>query len=479
MGVQGDGQEVVAAAYVWGVIMKRMEALKRFVILQLSFIGLLFHTAIYAYFWFEAYYPYLKTHGKANFFFKGHVLIILIYFVLLFFFASTYGVLKIGYLKPTDVFLSEFFALLFANVISYFQISLMANWVVKVRPIALTMLIQTVFSVVWVFVCNTCYYKAFPPRSILIIHGERPIDDIVEKFKSRREKYKISRSMNISEGVEAVRKEITNGYGAVVLWDIPVADRNYLLKYCYSRSVRVYMMPKISDVLVKGADQLHLFDTPIYLTREYALKIEQRIAKRLIDLVCSLILTVIASPVMLLTAIAIKIYDGGPVFYKQIRCTMGRKEFYILKFRSMRVDAEKDGVARLAAKNDSRITPVGRFIRATRIDELPQLLNILKGDMSFIGPRPERPEIIDQYMEEMPEFAFRMKAKAGLAGYAQVYGKYNTTPYDKLKLDLTYIEQYSVWLDLKLMLLTLKILIKPESTEGVDNTQTTALKETK
>lgn len=459
--------------------MKRIEAFKRFIILQLSLIGLLFHTAIYAYFWFEEYYPYLKLQGRANFYFRGHVLIVLIYFVLLFFFASTYGVLKIGYLKPTDVFLSEFFALLFANVISYFQISLMANWVVRIRPIALTMLIQIVFSIVWVFVCNTCYYRVFPPRNILIIHGERPIDDIVAKFKSRREKYKISKSVNISVGVEAIKKEIANDYGAVVLWDIPVADRNYLLKYCYSRSVRVYMMPKISDVLVKGADQLHLFDTPIYLTREYALKIEQRIAKRLIDLVCSVILVIIASPIMLITAIAIKAYDGGPVFYKQVRCTMGRREFQILKFRSMRVDAERDGVARLAAKNDSRITPVGRFIRATRIDELPQLLNILKGEMSFIGPRPERPEIIDKYMEEMPEFAFRMKVKAGLAGYAQVYGKYNTTPYDKLKLDLTYIEQYSVWLDLKLMLLTLKILIRPESTEGVDSTQITAMKETK
>ena len=456
--------------------MKRIESLKRLIILQLSFIGLLIHTAVYAYFWFEEYYPYLLYHRKANFFFKGHILIILIYFVLLFFFASTYGVLKIGYLKPTDVFISEFFSLLFVNVISYFQISLMANWVVHVKPIAETMFIQTIFSIVWVFVCNTCYFKAFPPRAILIIHGERPIDDIVAKFESRKEKYEIGRTINIKEGIERIKQEIAGDDGAVVLWDIPVADRNYLLKYCYSRSVRVYMMPKISDVLVKGADQLHLFDTPIYLTREYALKIEQRLAKRMIDLVCSILLLIIASPFMLITAIAIKAYDGGPILYKQVRCTIGRKEFYILKFRSMRVDAEKDGVARLASKNDSRITPVGKFIRTTRIDELPQLFNILKGDMSFIGPRPERPEIIDQYMEEMPEFAFRMKVKAGLAGYAQVYGKYNTTPYDKLKLDLTYIEQYSVWLDLKLMLLTLKILIKPESTEGVDSTQTTAMK---
>lgn len=175
------------------------------------------------------------------------------------------------------------------------------------------------------------------------------------------------------------------------------------------------MMPKIPDVLVKGSDQLHLFDTPILLIREYALTVEQRLAKRLIDVICALILVVITSPVMLITAICIKCYDGGPVLYRQVRCTIGGREFKIMKFRSMRVDAEKDGVARLAVRNDSRITPVGKFIRAVRIDELPQLFNILAGDMSFIGPRPERPEIIRQYVEDMPEFVYRMKVKAGLA----------------------------------------------------------------
>lgn len=455
---------------------RRIKTLTRFMVLQLSFIGLFFHTAIYAYFWFEEYYPFLRFHRNFKYYFKGHVLILGIYFVLLFFFANTYGALKVGYLKPVDVLISEFFSLLFVNIVSYFQISLMANWVVDVKPIAWTMLIQTAFSALWVFLCNFCYYKAFPPREILIIHGERPIDDIIAKFESRKDKYKIAKCMNISEGIEAVKKEVRGDYGAVVLWDISATDRNLLLKYCYSYSIRVYTMPKISDVLIKGADQLHLFDTPLYMTREYALKVEQRMAKRMVDLICSVLLLVITSPIMLITAVLIKVYDGGPVFYKQIRCTQDRKEFYILKFRSMKEDAEKDGVARLAAKNDSRVTPIGKFIRMTRIDELPQLINILKGEMSFIGPRPERPEIIDKYIEEMPEFSFRMKVKAGLAGYAQVYGKYNTTPYDKLKLDLTYIEQYSFWLDLKLMLLTLKILIKPESTEGVSDTQTTALK---
>ena len=198
--------------------------------------------------------------------------------------------------------------------------------------------------------------------------------------------------------------------------------------------------------------------------------------KRLTDILLSLAALGVFSPFMLITAIAIKIYDGGPILYKQLRLTKDGKQFYIYKFRSMRVDAEKDGVARLAQKNDDRITPIGKLIRKCRLDELPQLINILRGDMSFIGPRPERPEIIAQYTEVMPEFAFRMKVKAGLAGFAQVYGKYNTSPYDKLKLDLTYIENYSVWLDLKLMLLTLKVLFWPDSTEGVESEQVTAFK---
>ncbi len=261
-----------------------------------------------------------------------------------------------------------------------------------------------------------------------------------------------------------------------MLWDMNTALRNKLLKFCYSRGVRVYIMPKIPDIMVQGADQLHLFDTPILLIRDYAMTVEQRMIKRTIDIVCALLLVVLTSPFMLLTAIAIKLYDGGPILYKQVRCTRDMREFKILKFRSMRIDAEKDGVARLASKNDSRITPVGRFIRKTRIDELPQLFNILNGDMAFIGPRPERPEIIKQYQEDMPEFTFRTKVKSGLAGYAQVYGKYNTTPYDKLKLDLFYIENYSVWLDLKLMLLTIKVLFQSESTEGVDENQTTAIR---
>lgn len=460
--------------------MRRLETMKRIIVLWLSFFGLLIQTAIYAYIWLDYYYPIVNNFNRGlKFYQNGHLLIIAIYFILLFFFTNTYGGLKIGYLKTMDVFFSQMFSLLIVNIITYFQISLMNNNLVVADRFAAATVVQVLIAGLWTGFCNTVYRKVFPPREMLLVHGERDIEDILRKFASRKDKYKIVKCIDIKAGLPRLEEEIVKGYGAVVLWDIPTEERNRLLKYCYSRFIRVYMMPKIPDVLIKGSDQLHLFDTPILLTREYALKIEQRAAKRLLDIVCALLLLVIASPFMLVTAILIKCYDGGPVLYKQVRCTRGGREFRIMKFRSMRVDAEKDGVARLASKNDSRITPIGRFIRAVRIDELPQLFNILKGDMSFIGPRPERPEIIKQYVEEMPEFVFRMKVKAGLAGYAQVYGKYNTTPYDKLKLDLSYIENYSVWLDLKLMLLTLKILIKPESTEGVEHTQVTAMKSLK
>lgn len=456
--------------------MGRIEAAKRTIILQMSLIGLVFQTVLYIYVWHKVYNDIMQSGMWRSFHRKGFWLLAAVYFILLLFFTATYGGLKVGYLKPMDVFFSQVISLLCANIVSYFQISLLSLGLVTPYPLLLLLLGQIVVSAGWTLVSHKLYQRFFPPKQLLFISGGRPTEDILKKFETRRDKYNIIKCAAESEGPEALEREIVSRYDGVVLWDMDTAIRNRLLKFCYSRGIRVYMMPKIPDIMIKGSDQLHLFDTPILLTREYAMTIEQRAVKRLIDIVCAMILMIVTAPFMIVTAAAIKLYDGGPVLYRQVRCTRDMREFRILKFRSMCTDAEKDGVARLAAKNDSRITPIGKFIRMTRIDELPQLFNILNGEMSFIGPRPERPEIIRQYQEDMPEFTFRTKVKAGLAGYAQVYGKYNTTPYDKLKLDLFYIENYSVWLDLKLMLLTLKILFQAESTEGVDENQTTAIK---
>lgn len=463
--------------------LRQRETFKRLINVGLTAICLGLEIGIFAYHW-TSYFQYSIVTEVRRYWFKGHLLEISIYAVVLFLLSTMYGGMRLGYLKNVELIFSQVFASLIANVIIYAELSVMAFRLFVPDVFFLMMMEQTVVVIIYINVANRIYRSIFPPRKLLLIYGDRPVENLLDKFESRQDKYVVTRTVHVEEGFDRISRMILEAYekdecNAVVLGDISVADRTPLLKFCYFHSIRVYLLPKITDVILMGAEELHVFDSPLLLTREYSLSMEQRFVKRCIDIVCSMLLLVIASPFMLITAIAIKLYDGGPVLYKQVRCTLNQREFFIMKFRSMRTDAEKDGVARLASKNDSRITPIGKAIRKCRIDELPQLLNILKGDMSFIGPRPERPEIIAQYLEVMPEFVYRMKVKAGLAGFAQVYGKYNTSPYDKLKLDLTYIENYSIWLDVKLMLLTLKVLFWPDSTEGIESEQITALREEK
>ncbi len=452
--------------------MKQVETFKRIIQISLACICFGYQVMVYQYYW----YQYLSYQILLDFWNRGHLLVILIYGVLLVAFSRMYGGTKIGYYRNSEIIFSQIFASAMVNVITYFQDSLMMLHLANPVYFLSMMGLDAIGIIIWSFFAAMIYRSIYSARRMLLIHGDRPVEDIMHKFDTRQDKFQIEESISYREDLADIFLKI-DGFDAAIIWDIPGAVRNQILKYCYGKSKRVYIMPKITDVLLRGAEQMNLFDSPILYIREYSMSIEQRFFKRMIDLLCALILLVLSSPVMLITAIVIKLYDGGPVLYKQVRCTENEKEFKILKFRSMRVDAEKDGVARLASKGDDRITPIGKFIRKVRIDELPQLINIIRGEMSFIGPRPERPEIIRQYMEMMPEFRFRMKVKAGLAGYAQVYGKYNTTPYDKLKLDLYYIQNYSVWLDIKLMFLTLKILLTPDSTEGVEANQITAMRQ--
>lgn len=459
---------------------RKLETCKRLINLLLIVVCLALEIANFGHHWL-ADFQYNVVEQLQNFWHWGHVAEITFYGIVLILLSSTYGGIRLGYQKNAEIVFSQVLSTLLANIIIYCELSIMAHQAFAMEIFLRMVVEQTLIVLVYMNIANRIYRAIFPPRKLLLIHGDRSVEGLLSKFESRRDKYVITGSVHVGEGFEAVCKKITEAYdsgecNAVVIGDISVEERSPLLKFCYGRSIRVYLIPKITDVILMGAEELHVFDSPMFLTREYRLTVEQRFIKRTIDIVCALVLLIPASPFMLLTALAVKLYDGGPVLYKQIRCTRDGRKFSILKFRSMRTDAEKDGVARLARKNDDRITPVGRMIRKCRLDELPQLFNILRGDMSFVGPRPERPEIIEQYLEIMPEFAYRLKVRAGLAGFAQVYGKYNTSPYDKLKLDLTYIENYSVWLDIKLMILTIKVLFWPDSTEGVEAEQITALR---
>lgn len=453
--------------------MKNFDPYKRTILFFASMINVCMMTALFSYSWYHFYADMMYTY---RFYRRGNYVVLALYAVLLFFFSNMYGSLKIGRFRRIEVLLSQYLSLFLTNVVMYVVISLLAFRFVTPFYLFVVLLAEMLVSTIWNVIVIKLYNRIFQPWKILLVYGERPAADLVYKVEARRDKYAIYDAVNINEGMEQIKKRILD-FQAVIIGDIPAVERNDVLKYCYAKKVRAYVIPKISDIILMGADRIHVFDTPFMLSRGYTLSFDQRFGKRTLDIILSVSLLIAASPFMLLTALAIKLYDHGPVFYSQVRCTKGGKEFAIYKFRSMIVDAEKKGGVQLAKEHDERITPVGRVIRAARIDELPQLFNILKGDMSFVGPRPERPELIKEYSQEMPEFVFRMRVKAGLTGYAQVYGKYNTTPYDKLKLDLFYIENYSFWTDMKLILMTVKTIFKPASTEGIEQEQTNALKE--
>ena len=253
-------------------------------------------------------------------------------------------------------------------------------------------------------------------------------------------------------------EELIKDYKIVYLMDVSSEQRNEILKTCYAKRKTVYFTSKLSDILVKAAALAQDGDTPVYYSKRFGAGGPSAVAKRVFDVVCSGLALVVLLPMLLLVALIIKLQDKGPVFYTQTRCTINCKEFKIYKFRSMKVDSE-GGKARLASVDDDRITPFGKFLRNSKIDELPQLINILKGDMSIVGPRPERPELVAETIKEVPEFILRMNVKAGLTGYAQVRGGYNTDFLDKLKWDLMYVENYSFLLDIKIILLTVFAII--------------------
>ena len=358
-------------------------------------------------------------------------------------------------------------SLFVVNFLTYFQLCLIVNAMIPVGPMLLLLLTEIVVAVALIYVYTELYYKLYAPHDMLLVYGNKRGIGLKIKMDSRRDKYNVSKLMNIDEGLEAVCRE-TRKHDAVILTDIPAQTRNDILKYCYRYRIRTYVAPKLTDIMLRGAKNNTLFDTPLLMVKGTGLTPVQRIIKRAMDLVLCGIAMIPVAPVMLIIAAAIKIEDGGPVFYKQKRLTRGGREFEILKFRSMIVDAEKYAGAVLASEDDPRITKVGKVIRAARLDELPQLINILKGDMSIVGPRPERKCLAEEISKEIPEFCFRLKVRGGLTGYAQIYGKYNTSAYDKLRLDMMYIENYSPLLDIRLIILTLRIIFSKDSTEGID-----------
>ncbi len=451
---------------------KNREQYKRMVKFLFSMIVLSLEMAVFWYIWIRFYNQKMEAPYNRS----GHWLMVAVYGIFLVLFNTLYGGFKVGYLRTGNMIYSQFLAAFCANIMAYLQITLLTKSFQDILPLFAMTAAELLLIGIWSFFSTRLYRILYPPRNVVLVYGEHPVAGLMGKIHTRNDRFVVGETIHISEGIPLIKEKIRK-YEGVVICDLPSHIRNVILKYCYEKGIRAYTTPKISDVIIRSAESLHLFDTPLLLSRNHGLSFDQRVVKRAADLALSMAALILLSPVFLVTAAAIKLHDRGPVFYFQERCTKDGKIFRICKFRSMVVNAEKEGRWIPATDRDPRITPVGRVIRAARIDELPQIFNIIKGDMSIVGPRPERVEHVELYTKQIPEFVYRMKVRGGLTGYAQVYGKYNTTAYDKLKLDLMYIQNYSLLMDIGIIFKTVKILFMRESTEGFGTEDAAAIAE--
>lgn len=378
-----------------------------------------------------------------------------------------YDAFALAYSRISEIVYSQTLAAFISDVILYIVIWLIQRNVPNVLPVLGLFLVQIVIASLWSYAAHHWYYNRYSAMKTIVVYEEEEMVTDMLADSGMDVKFNVVQTIPLDECLRDMAS--LRCAEVVFLLRVNSNDRNEILKYCMLNGINIVVSPVLGDVMMSSSTYLNVFRKPVYFMTRQTPKPEYAIIKRIFDIVSASLMLGVASPIFLVTAIAIKLCDRGPVFYKQTRLTKGGRRFEILKFRSMVVDAERYSGARLSTGDiDDRVTPVGRVIRKVRIDELPQLINIIKGDMSVVGPRPERPEIAADYQRELPEFELRLQVKAGLTGLAQVLGKYNTTPYDKLIYDLIYISQPSFLKDLRIIFQTIKILFLPESTEGVE-----------
>ena len=419
---------------------------------------------------FEVWTNYYNLIMRRPYIMKGNYFVSVAYMIIYYLSLITLDGLRIDNMKISNIIFTEFLSAIITNVISFLIIILPAAATASIpfEPMLILTGIDFIVVLVWSIFSKSIFHRIYPATPMLLISNRDKLDIQKIKFNGRKDIYNIVETISSDRPFNEIKDKIAK-FRNVVIGDITAETRNDIVKYCYENDVNTYVLPKISDIIIKWSRDIYSFDAPLFLSENDGITFENEILKRIFDIVVSVIVLIVFSPLLLMLAILIKLEDGGPIFYTQERVTKDEKLFNIIKFRSMKVDDVKE--VRPTEVSDDRVTRMGRFMRGIHFDEFPQFINVLMGDMSVVGPRPERIEHVNIYQDRIEEFKYRHKVKAGITGLAQIYGKYNTSAYDKLKLDLIYIKNYSIVLDVELLIRTLKIFFMKENTEGFSEKQ--------
>lgn len=401
-----------------------------------------------------------------------HLRLTVLLSVFLIFFFNIYGLFSLVRKRLTEIFLN-----LIVAVINIFIAAMAVTFFLREFEYSRFVIIYSaafgfILLMLWQYVMHKIEVKHLPIPTVFIAAGR----DEQQKLETKiRKTYGLEKSsLKFANADEENKLNEAETIKQIVACDIvligeslPVEQKEHIFRLANEKMKMVILVPTLYEISCSKMYLWQIDDLPTQRVSRMLLTLEQRALKRTLDIVVATLAILILWPIMLITAVIVKLDSPGPAIYSQVRVGRFGKEFKVHKFRSMRQDAEAKTGPVLAGENDPRITKFGHFMRATRLDELPQLFNVLKGEMSIVGPRPERPFFVEQFIKEKPEYAYRHNVKPGITGLAQIAGKYNTTAYDKLVYDLIYIQNVSVIYDLTLMLQTLKVLITKESTEGV------------
>ena len=401
-----------------------------------------------------------------------HLRLTVLLSVFLIFFFNIYGLFSLLRKRLTEIFLNLIVAVTNIFIAAMAVTFFMREFEYSRFVIIYSAVFGFILLMLWQYVMHKIEVKHLPIPTVFIAAGR----DEQQKLQTKiRKTYGLEKSTlkfaNADEenklNEDETKKQIECSDIVLIGESLPVDQKEHIFRLANEKMKMIILVPTLYEISCSKMYLWQIDDLPTQRVSRMLLTLEQRALKRTLDIVVATIGIVILWPVMLITAVIVKLDSPGPAIYSQVRVGRFGKEFKVHKFRSMRQDAEAKTGPVLAGENDPRITKFGHFMRATRLDELPQLFNVLKGEMSIVGPRPERPFFVEQFIKEKPEYAYRHNVKPGITGLAQIAGKYNTTAYDKLVYDLIYIQNVSVIYDLTLMLQTLKVLITKESTEGV------------
>lgn len=394
------------------------------------------------------------------------------YVLMLYLLTNIYGGFDVGRKRRREIVISLVLTGIFTDVITYFELTIMktneannATFTIEnVGILFAVFLVQIIIYILMTYLGTAFFFWINEAEKCLIVASDvEEAKRVLKAMQMFARRYSVNEIVSINE--ENLEEKMLAA-DSIVLYEVPVEKRVEIVDFCYQNLKNIYFNPQIADILEHNSKSEVIDDISFFSWKFHMITFEQRIVKRLMDVIISALMIVVLSPLLLISAICIKKNDGGKVLFKQKRATVHGKVFEIYKFRTMKENVENKSTF----VGDDRITSVGKVLRKYRIDELPQLFNILKGDMSLVGPRPEMLENVNEYTKELPEFRYRLRMKAGLTGYAQIIGKYNTTSKDKLMLDLMYIENYSILKDIQLLFRTLLVIFKAEdSTSAFQN----------